>query len=273
MGDLYVQLCEVGEINYLTWKIKFQCSKNEGRRDKMLEDINETCETMERELMQWKKTINDKRHHCYSLNHFTLKQILNLRKELANACTGQVAVDELPLQTFMLLESVNKSIDPLLLADVLRAQVPENSIKLTDDGLKDGQKYFKNDREGDNSLEENVEEDEIDVHPPSKRRRANSVDTLTSAKESLECMSMDVNTDTYLLAALHNCGRNATEDELVAWVVSHENDDDEAVKMSYEEAKKNPQFSDLVKEVLGDPNDQTLNDQEEFSNSTTAHER
>ena len=268
---MFVQLCEVGEINYLKWKRNFQCSKIEGQRDEMLRDIDETCEKMESELKKWKVTVNNKRQECYFLNHFTMKQILNLRNDLAKACTGQVAVDKLPLQTFMLLETINKSINPLKLADVLKTMIPGNLISSTEEGLKDGQKYFKDDTEGESILDENLEE-EIDVTPPRKRRRANSIDTFTGAKETLESMSMDINTDDYLLAALHECDRRATKDELVAWVVSHENDDEETIMTSCEEAKKNPHLSDLVTEVFG-PECQTTNDEEELPESTKAHER
>ncbi len=266
-----MQLCEVGEINYLTWKRKFQCSKNEGCREELLNNINETCKAMEKDLKTWKEKINDKRHECYSLNHFTMKQILNLRKELANACIGQVAVDKLPLQTFVLLETVNQAIDPSLLANVLTTKVPDNSVWLSEEGFKDEQKYFANDIEGKRILEENVDE-EMDVLNPKKRRRLNSLDTFISAKDALEVMSMSINIEDYLLAALQVCGRRATKDELVAWVVSHENDGKESVMMQCEEAKKNPRLSDLVKDVFG-PELQTANDEEEFWNNTTAHER
>ena len=269
VSQLYLQLCEVGEINYLTWKTKFQCSKNEGCREELLKNIDETCETMENELKQWKKNINGKRRKCYSLNHFTMKQILNLRKDLAKACNGQVAIDKLPLQTFMLLEAVNKIIDPRLLADVLTTTIPENLIFLTEEGFKDDQKYFASNTEGKKILIENVEE-EMDVDEPIVRRRKNSLETFTSAKETLEGMSMNY-TEEYLLAALQHCGRRATEDELVAWVASGDYDE-ETVTMLCERAKKDPRLSDLVTYVFG-PECQTVNDEETFLSNTTTNER
>jgi hypothetical protein len=271
VSNLYLQLCDVGEINYLTWKTKFRCSKNEGCREELLKNIDETCETMENDLKQWKETIDGKRHECYSLNHFTMKQILNLRKELAKACIGQVPVDELPLQTFMLLETVNKTIDPLLLANVLRTMVTENSIKLTEEDFKGEHKYFVSDTKSKKILMENVEE-EMDVIQPTLRRRKNSLETLTGAKETLESMSMTINAEDYLLAALQDSGRRATKDDLIMWVVSHENDEEETVMMLCEEAKKNPRLSDLVKDVFG-MEFQAVNDEETFLCNTTAHER
>jgi hypothetical protein len=267
VSNLYLQLCEVGEINYLTWKTKCRCSKNEGCKEELLKHINETCETMENELKQWKKNINGKRRKCYSLNHFTMKQILNLRKELAKACIGQVAIDKLPLQTFMLLETVNKTIDPLLLANILTTMIPENSIFLIEEGFKDEQKYFAGDTEGKEILMENVEE-EMDVIQPIMRK--NSLETFTSAKETLEGMSMNY-TEEYLLAALQHCGRRATEDDLVAWVVSGDYDE-ESVTMLCEKAKKNPRLSDLITDVLG-AECQAVNDEEMFLCNTTANER
>ena len=222
---------------------------------------------MENELKQWKKNINGKRRKCYSLNHFTMKQILNLRKELAKACIGQVAIDKLPLQTFMLLETVNKTIDPLLLANILTTMIPENSIFLIEEGFKDEQKYFAGDTEGKEILMENVEE-EMDVIQPIMRK--NSLETFTSAKETLEGMSMNY-TEEYLLAALQHCGRRATEDDLVAWVVSGDYDE-ESVTMLCEKAKKNPRLSDLITDVLG-AECQAVNDEEMFLCNTTANER
>ena len=265
VSDLYLQLIEAGEINYLSWKEKFECSKDECRRKELLNNINENCARMEKKLKQWKKIIDGKRQTCYSLNHFTMKQILNLRKELGNASTGNVAVDELPLQTYVLLETVNKSINPLLLAEVLRT-IPGNSIRLTDNGYKDGQKYFANEMQDENITAENAKK-EIDEIQPSGRRRVNSIETFISAKEALENESMEINTEDYLLAALHDCGRCATKDELVAWVISHENDDEETVMTSCEEARRNPVLSDLVQEVFGLPS-QTVIDKEE-----STHER
>ena len=264
---MYLQLCEVGEINYLTWKRKFRCSKVEGYSEKLLKDIEETCETMECELKQWRKTINNKRHQCYSLNQFTMKQILYLRKELARACTGQVAVDELPLQMFMLLETVDRIIDPLVLANVLRTMIPENSVFLTDEGFKDVQKYFASNTVGDSSVADIVEED-IDIIQLETRRRKNSFETFMSAKETLEQMGY---AEEYLLAALNVCGRRASEDDLVAWVASCEYDEEYVMKLC-EEAKKNQHLSDLLEDVFGF-DCVVVNDKERFLNNEPTFER
>ena len=244
ISSLYVELCEAGEIGYLTWKRIFKCSMQVGRSEALLKDIEETCKKMEDELKEWRKTINDRRYHCYSLNHFTMKQILHLRKELAKACRGEVAMDELPLQIFMLLESVNRNINPLVLANVLRTVIPDCSVRLTEDGVKDEQEYFASDTVGESSMPESAEE-EIDMAPPNKRRRMNSIETVKSAKETLEEMNY---AEEYLLAALQDCGHHATEDEIVAWVVSSEHSQEDVMKLC-KEAKKNPNLANLLEDV------------------------
>ena len=261
-----MKLCEVGEINYLTWKRKFRCSKSEGYIQELLKDINETCETMEGELEQWRIAINDRRNHCYSLNQFTMKQILNLRRELAKACNGHVAVDELPLQIFMLLETVDRNIDPLVLANVLRTMIPDNSVFLTEEGFKGEQKYFKSDKSGKSVALQSVK-DEIGMIQAETRTRENSVKTFVGVKEKLEGIGYS---EEYLLAALQVCGRCASEEDLVAWVISCEYNKEDVAKL-YEEAMKNPRLSDLLEGVFG--LDGLVANDEEFLDDASTFDR
>jgi hypothetical protein len=169
----------------------------------------------------------------------------------------------------MLLETVNKNVDPLLLANVLRTMIPENSISLTEEGSKDEQKYFSSNTDGARSLTGNVEE-EIDLIQPNMERWKNLLETFTSAKETLEGMSMGYSEE-YLLAALQDCCPGTVEDDLVAWVVSGEKDE-ETVMMLCEEAKKNPRLSHLFKDAFS-PEFQDVNDEETLLYSTTTPER
>ena len=251
---LHFQLCEVGEINYLSWEGEFRCSKIESAREELLKNIEGTCEKMEHDLKQWKEAMNGKRHKCYSLNHFTMKQILHLRKELARACTGQVTMDGLPLQVFMLLESVNRNIDPLVLAKALRTTIPENSISLTEEGFEDELEYFESDTIRDSVLIKSDESDEEEINLTSRNTRTRddsltqlSRETFTNAKETVEELGY---TEEYLLAALQHCGRGAKDEDLVAWVVSCDYDEEDVMKL-YEEAKENSHFADLLECVFG----------------------
>jgi hypothetical protein len=169
----------------------------------------------------------------------------------------------------MLLETVNKNVDHLLLANVLRTMIPENSIYLTEEGFKDERKYFASNTDGARSLTGNVEE-EIDLIQPNMERWKNLLETFNSAKETLEGMSMGYSEE-YLLAALQDCCPGTTEDDLVAWVVSGEKDED-TVMMLCEEAKKNPRLSHLFNDVFSEEC-QDVNDEETLLYNTTTPER
>ena len=222
----------------------------ESKREELLKNIEETCEIMEHDLKQWKEAVNGKRHKCYSLNHFTMKQILRLRKELAKACTGQVAMIELPMQVFMLLESVNRNTDHLVLAKVLRTAIPENSISLTKEGFE-GELEAESDTIGGSVLIKSGEE-EVNLTSRNTQRRDDSLTQLSresfiNAKETVEEMNY---TEEYLLAALQHCGRRAKEEDLVAWVVSCDYDEEDVMKLC-EEAKENSRFADLLEDAFG----------------------
>ena len=260
-----MQLCEVGQIDYLTWKAKFQCSKSAIRREELFKHINESCGTMESDLTHWKEIINCKRKECYPLNHLTMKQILSLRKRLAEACTGKIAIDELPLQTFMLLETVNKDVDTILLANVLKDLIPKNAIFMTENGTKDEQINFTDDTDGGSIFEESLGEELYTVLSNTKKQ-TDSVEIFNKAKDTLEFMGY---TDEYAVAALQHCGRHATEDELVAWVLSDECDEENVAELC-EGAKANPRLSDLLKDFL-EPECEAVSD-EEIVFSTTTHQ-
>ena len=250
-----MQLCEVGEIKYLTWKEEFQCTNISNDRERLLETITHICENMENNLKKWKAEIDQMRALCYPLNHFTFKQILKLRKDLAKACTAQVATDELPLQTFTLLETVNRFISPLLLAETLKSTIPDNLIFLTEKGFEDAQQYFTRKEEGEPRMEESIESETQRIQP-STRRRKSSIETFNSAKETLEAMGYEKEC---VIAALQYWGRNATEEELISWAVSNEND--EIVMTLSEKAKNNPELSDILKDIF-DLEDVAMSDEE-----------
>ena len=245
LSKLYLKLCKVGQIDYLTWENKFQCSKEERKRENLMKNINEICNKMENDLKQWMETIDSKRKECYTLNHFTLKQILYLRKMLAEVCRGEIAIDELPLQAFMLLEAINPHVDYLLLADVLKMMTATNLIRVKDDSSS-VKRDCVNETEDEGNLERNIQLED-DLSPPTKRRRKNSFEAITSAKEKLEEMNYS---EKYLIAALKNCGRHASEDDLVEWVLSNDTDE-ETITSSFEDAKNDHSLSDVLKGLLG----------------------
>ena len=257
VASLYVELCEVGEINYLTWKMAFQCSEQE--RDNVLEDIKQTCLKMEQHLKAWKSRIDENRNDCYALNHFTMKQILKLRKELASACTGQVSIDELSLQSFTLLESVCKDVEPILLANVLETVIPKSDNFILEKSSKD-QNHFK----GEDSPSATLDGEEdfqpvVDIFP-RKPKRKSSLESFISAKENLEAESFS---EHVIIASLAACGRGATEDELVMWAVSTGSGlDDEALEKMCKDAFKNPELTNLLEDFKDESDNNEVKDGE-----------
>ncbi|XP_046860850.1 E3 ubiquitin-protein ligase rnf213-alpha-like [Xenia sp. Carnegie-2017] len=251
LNDLYLELCEVGEITYLSWESSFCCSKQEQKRKDLLSDINIRCSKMESDLKQWRETMSTKRQQCYALNHFTMKQILTLRKELFKACEGETAVNELPSQIFVLLETVRKYINPTILANVLKSVIPESFVYLKEEeDLKNVDEPFDSDENSDDDTD-----GENDTTSHAHIQKQNSFEVLTSVKDSLESQGYD---EGYILAALQVCGREATKADLLAWVFNC-NDDEESILALSQEAKQNPRLSDLITKIFG-TDSETKND-------------
>ena len=247
VGGLYVQLCEVGEINYLTWKIELQCSKTGSGRSKLLEKIDGKCSEMEEHLNTWKNQVDENRKGCYSLNHFTMKQILKLRREMALASTGQIAVDELPLQSFTLLESVCKDVNPIILTDILQSVIPDSCPFITDQGLSEDKNYFRMEEETPSTVSDDALSNALAESLLRIPKRKNSLESFNSARESLERMGYG---EDVIIASLRACGRGAQEEELVMWVIDNEKDN-ETIEQLYGEALEDPELSELLIEVMG----------------------
>ena len=247
VGGLYVELCDVGEINYLTWEIKLQCSKTGSGRSKLLEKLDGTCSEMEKHLNTWKNKVDENRKGCYSLNHFTMKQILKLRKELALASTGQIAVDELPLQSFALLESVCKDVNPIILTDILQSVIPDSCPFITDRGLSEDKNYFRMEEETPSTVSDDALSNALAESLLRIPKRKNSLESFNSARESLERMGYG---EDVIIASLRACGRGAQEEELVMWATDNEKEN-ETIERLHGEALKDPELSELLVEITG----------------------
>ena len=83
----------------------------------------EKSEQMEHCLQQWKDELHAKRMMYSELNHFTTRQLLVLRRQLAEVQgRGPKAVDSIPLKVYNLLESVLPGVEPVILKSVLISQ-------------------------------------------------------------------------------------------------------------------------------------------------------
>ena len=215
---------------------------------------------MEKRLQEWKRQIDEIRKDYYSLNHFTMKQILKLRKDLASACIGQVGIDELPLQIFTLLESVCKDVEPVILANVLDTVIPENAGFISEKSSDDRDYFRKESEEAEVVPDEVALEAQPEIRPCISKR-INSVEAFNKARETLEGMGYG---EDIIVASLRACGRGAMEEDLVLWVIN--NDDNNAeIEMLYQEALEDPEFSDMLNDFIDMDYNQieSVNDQRE----------
>lgn len=258
VDGLYANLCEAGAINYLAWRREFQNTTTGNEREELLCEINELCIGMEDDLKMWKEKIEKSRNKCYSLNLFNMKQVLKLRKELALACKREVGVDELPLQVYTLLESVRSDLDPFVLASNLKTVFPQCSCYLADSEISQ-ETFF---REDDSDDDDEDGDGHLDMHEltwsesslPTMKLRRSSKENFDYAKEVLTARGCS---DEVIIASLAACGRGAVADEMIAWAISNE-DDDDAVEIYYQEARDDDGLSDLLKELLESESDDNV---------------
>ena len=120
---MYIELRKAGEVSHIKWKYEFQCTPRLTSSRPLTDDLVEKSEQMEHCLQQWRDELHAKRMLYNELNHFTTRQLLVLRKQLAEVQRrGPKAVDRIPLKVYNLLESVLPGIRPVILKSVLVSQ-------------------------------------------------------------------------------------------------------------------------------------------------------
>ena len=75
IADTLVKLHAQGCVYFIGWEFRFQCKQNPL-------ELQEEEKYLSRQLKLWEGAVNIARNNCYSLNSFTMKQLLLLRKEL-----------------------------------------------------------------------------------------------------------------------------------------------------------------------------------------------
>jgi hypothetical protein len=121
LGQVYIDLCEAGDVMYLDWSEEINCCDNRLSTQRSVADkLADTSHKMEERLKKWRKHVDEKRRHYKQLNHFTTKQILVMRRELGLLRHGPtVTASDMPLHVYTLLESVLQNITSQDLNQVL----------------------------------------------------------------------------------------------------------------------------------------------------------
>lgn len=87
VGSAYLNLCEAGEVSHLDWKEDFSCSSV--RHHDVTEDLRKRCDELTGFFKAWTSVLEMQRKECNELNFFTAKQLLYLRKEIADLRRGR----------------------------------------------------------------------------------------------------------------------------------------------------------------------------------------
>ncbi|XP_020912940.1 E3 ubiquitin-protein ligase rnf213-alpha isoform X2 [Exaiptasia diaphana] len=136
LGQVYIDLCEAGNVKYLDWSETIDCS--EERDCSVRKKLANTCKEMEERLFEWRRCMHDTRHKYKEFNHFSTQQILIMRRELGSLRHAGASSTNLPLHVLTLLESVLSGITNQDLVKVLN-KISGFSLVATDSSSS----YFK----------------------------------------------------------------------------------------------------------------------------------
>ena len=231
LATVYISLCKAGEVSHLKWKHEFQCTPRLVSNRSLINDLMNESEEMEQCLQQWKDELHAKRLQFSALNHFTTRQLLFLRSELAIVHgRGPRAVDGIPLEVYNLLESVLPGIDPGTLKSVL-----------TFCGIcsqEDGQNII---RSYGASSKSQPPSDNLDKPSLTKKLQPSNMEMLQSLVAKLELLGYS---EEVAIAAMISC-KDATEADLIVWSVQNGNNED-LISAKYSEAQNHPKYLHLM---------------------------
>ena len=187
---------------------------------------------MEQSLQQWKDELHTKRMLYGELNHFTTRQLLVLRRQLA-VVQGRSpkAVDSIPLEVYNLLESVLPGVEPAILKSVLiscgicNQQTGHNIVRSY--GIT------------------GTVHRSIPLHQPrSQSSNEEMFQTLVAKLESIGYPEAEQ----IAIAAMMSC-EDASEADLIVWCVKNANNKD-VIDASYLEALHDPRYLALIDKDL-----------------------
>ena len=210
----------------------------------VINDIISQAQEFELRYDAYRVHLHEQRMKYRELNYFTTQQLLFLRKELA-AIKRSANIDFLNFQVFALLEKIAPGISPSALKDVLiEAGVMQESENF-DDGVSDQPKL-----PGSHVVDYHQAADEQVEIEEKFERLLKSVEKLNYPEA-----------ERLALAALVD-NWQSSEADLVIWCVQN-NTKDDLIDDLCDQAKKNPLFGVIVKEVAGLESSESSEDSEE----------
>lgn len=119
IADVLTSLQQVGNVKYTGWVLQVPCSTDEN----IISSLQLCARTMERELKEWKETVNKARHEFYELNYYTTIQLLTLRYELGRI---KILNSEMPsIESSTNVKVLLQSISPLITIRDIRNAIPK----------------------------------------------------------------------------------------------------------------------------------------------------
>ena len=112
IAELLIDLQQFGNVRYTGWTLQVPCSTSEA----IVDSLQNQAKKMERELSDWKKTVNHARQEFYELNYFTTIQLLTLRRELS---MERASSDIVPNVLF-LLQSISSQITSIGIRELVK---------------------------------------------------------------------------------------------------------------------------------------------------------
>ena len=225
---MYIALCKAGEVSHLRWKHEFQCTPRFPTNRSLTQDLEEQSAQMEQCLQLWKKELHTKRMLYNELNHFTNRQLMFLRKQLAVVQgRGPKAIDNIPPSVYNLLESVLPGVEPAILKSVLIScgicsQTTGDSIVRSYGAT-------------------GAVQPSILLHQPrSKSSHEEVFQTLVAKLESIGYSE----TERFAIASMISC-KDASELDLFVWCVKNAGNKD-LIDASYSEALRDPRYLALI---------------------------
>ena len=225
---MYIALCKAGEVSHLRWRHEFQCTPPLSTNRSLTQDLEEQSAQMEQCLQLWKKELHTKRMLYNELNHFTNRQLMFLRKQLAVVQgRGPKAVDNIPPSVYNLLESVLPGVEPAILKSVLIScgicsQTTGDSIVRS---------YGTT----------GAVQPSILLHQP--RLKSSHVEMFQTLVAKLESIGHS-EAEKFAIASMMSC-KDANKLDLFVWCVKNAGNKD-LIEASYSEALRDPRYLALI---------------------------
>ncbi len=130
IAELYLELQRAGDVTYSNASLEFKCVRecqfNEVEAELRVTALRDyISNTLERDLIAWKRSVESAREKYYELNYFTTLQLLQLRKELGILGLPGATHKVNPIM-LMLLKSISPQVTSRVVVDSLQAaELPE----------------------------------------------------------------------------------------------------------------------------------------------------